>query len=653
MNVRRFLLYFCPFSLVALVLALAPFSICRAESPYGNILNSIKKRNVEETTGQQQAQPGKAVPSPQPTPSPVTPVPMPVKQPAPPSLKGKNIKANLELTVSVNGSAHDSSSEKNATSVSSYQSSGTTDSMVDGKAIISVAFEEAPAFPDIPASNAMVLAPVGTFTYYLDRKKVRKSQWSGSEKVLGDYIVHPQKQGSFQGHSNDEESIRCEGREVYEGVKYVTAAVPGMNVPQQQVRHLGPGPILNLQEQPDGTMKYSFSVDTMGQCTVKNISGSHTGSSSDSYHSEDHFVVSIEGTFPKGQKVVQLTPENVDHYFPTKTEAGGKSQKLKVTITGTLSFIAKPGKLQVTPGDGLASSGPDDKDQFTPASKTYVLKNTGESSINYKVSKAQKWLTLSNAEGKLEPNQTAQLKASVNQQVAKDLKEGDYKDTLTFANVTNGSGDTSRQASLNVGEEQTWRVLLSGQETDDVGGKLMYMKIQDKWGYKVVEYGVRFNYKLTAEFTIRKKKGKWIYKKGTIKSASVTPVNVFDPDVFFVKDTVCKNCDVVNGLAGQSLGGEVDGSTVTLYWPKKITNVVVYNKLKLQHNSKEETHKGYSANEFFSESFFVFASSHELPLKNGEVPPKKQERDSSLNQFRQKNKKPIFVYYRYVMQRIK
>lgn len=581
-----------------------------------------------------------------------------MKQPQAPSVKGKNIKAKLDLTISVTGSAGGSSSQKNITSVSSYESTDSGKSSVDGKAIVSISFEEAPAFPDTPGSPT-VLAPIGSFTYYIEKKSVDESKWSSSEKVLGDYIAHPQKQGSAQRSSIEEATTRCDGSEVYQGATYQTRTtpavnMPGVKLPPKSAKMLDVKCILYMEEQPDGSTKYSFSVSTMGKCTVKSAYKSDSESSGSGYDSGELFSIDIEGTLPKGQKSVSLGPGNVRHSFPTEIDMGGQTKPVKIMVTGTLGFLAGPGKLEVTPGDSLASTGPDDKNKFNPSSKTYVLKNTGESAIKYSVSKTQNWLGLSATEGTLEPRQTSNVIVSINEQAAKTLKAGDYKDTVTFTNVTNGTGNTTRQATLSTVEEQTWRVSLTGQETDDVGGQLMYMKVKDKWKYREIDFGVRFNYtKLTAEFTIKKVKGKWKYKEGKITSATVTPIQVFDPSVFFVKSTVCRNCDRVNGLAGTSINGEVDGNTVRLAWPKITTIVSVQNKLKLESGSKEESHKGYSSNEFYSECFFDYACNHDLPLKEGELKPFKQERKSYVNQYRQDKKKPIYLYHQYFMKRIK
>ena len=660
------LLFVSIFMLVFTSLATAEdYQSLHPDSPYKKIMESIKKGQQPPAQKQPPQSPVQPLPLPPQPPTHAIPS-IPAKQPASPSLKGKNIKANLELTVSARGSASDSSSSQDRTSVSSHQSSDSVQSRIEGKVNISLAFEEVPAFPHI-AQSPTVLVPVGTFTYYLDRTKTAKGKWSEWQKgPLGDAIVHPQnKESRGQGSYDDESITHCEGGKVYEGVVYQThtqPAVPSLKVPQQAVKTLGLVPVLHLQEEPNGTMTYSINLDPAGQCKEKEV---HRSSNrADSYSKEhvspgDYFPLEIKGTFSKGQKTVPIKPGNVDHRFPEKVEAGNKSQPTNIVITGNLSFISEPGKLQVTPGDGLASSGPDDNDRFVPQSKAYILKNGGESPINYRVSKTQSWLQLSGAEGSLNPNQTAEVKVLVNEETAKSLKQGDYKDTVTFTNTTNSRADTTRPAALSVGEEQTWRVLLSGQETDDIGGNLMYMKVKDKWGYQVVEYGVRFDYKVTAEFTLKKKEGKWKYKNGKITSASVKPTPVFDPKIFFVNDkkTVCKNCQKVNALAGTSLSGDLNGDAVRLVWPRVIANVVVYNRLKIETTSVDEprveTLKGYSANEFFSECFFDYACTHNLTLKDGELPPIAKHRRSAVDQYRQKSKQPIQVYHRYVMKRIR
>jgi len=313
----------------------------------------------------------------------------------------------------------------------------------------------------------------------------------------------------------------------------------------------------------------------------------------------------------------------------------------------------KPGVLTVTPGDGLVSSGPNEQGAFEPSSKTYTLKNTGSSPINYTVSKKEAWLDLSQAQGSLSPKASASLIVSINQSQAKTLKEGVYKDTVTFTNTTNGKGSTSRPAELNVGEEQEWEVKLTGQETDDLGGALMTIKLEEAWKMITVDYGVRFDYTMVARFKIKKEKGVWKYQSGVITAAA--PVGYssnFDPDVFFIKKISCKNCQDVPNMKGQSLPGDVFKKSVELYWPMVVTRIIVTNKLKLQFESKDKSQQGWSDNYFESAEFFDRAHDHKLPLKDGEVTFSVTKK-SAAQKYKLDKRKPINISYRYLLKRIR
>ena len=201
---------------------------------------------------------------------------------------------------------------------------------------------------------------------------------------------------------------------------------------------------------------------------------------------------------------------------------------------------------------------------------------------------------------------------------AKQLAEGEYKDSLTFTNTTSGKGNTTRPATLLVGaEEQTWRVSLSGMDLDDLGGIMFWQKEAGKIKQITFDYGVRFDFKLGAEFTIKKVKGKWKYVNGTITEADVKATSNYDKEVFDVTKVVLKGGAAFAALKGVWIGGDAGGSTVGLQWPTKVVGATVYSKLKLAHDSKEQSHKGEGANEFLSVEFIQRAAEHMLPLKNG------------------------------------
>ncbi|MBN2448519.1 MAG: trypsin-like peptidase domain-containing protein [Phycisphaerae bacterium] len=108
--------------------------------------------------------------------------------------------------------------------------------------------------------------------------------------------------------------------------------------------------------------------------------------------------------------------------------------------------------LTVTPSDGLVSAG-GSGGPFSPSSKIYTLKNLGTTGINYTVSKAETWVTLSSTSGYLAGGATATVAVSINSN-ANSLGDGAYLDTVYFTNTTDHDGDTSRAVSLQVGGPQ-------------------------------------------------------------------------------------------------------------------------------------------------------------------------------------------------------
>ena len=118
-----------------------------------------------------------------------------------------------------------------------------------------------------------------------------------------------------------------------------------------------------------------------------------------------------------------------------------RSVALSVTSTG-------PGVLSVTPETGLASSGMRGG-PFSPSSQVYTLSNTGAASINWTAAKTQTWVSLSSTAGALNAGQSATVTVSINSG-ANSLASGNYSDTVTFTNTTNGSGNTTRGVSLTV-----------------------------------------------------------------------------------------------------------------------------------------------------------------------------------------------------------
>jgi hypothetical protein len=125
------------------------------------------------------------------------------------------------------------------------------------------------------------------------------------------------------------------------------------------------------------------------------------------------------------------------------------------------------GMLVVSPGDGIESSGPDKNCHFNPKAKTYHIKNPGESSIDYTVSKDKTWISVSGSSGTLEPGASTRIVVSLNDTI-KGLKgDGPHLGKVTFTNATNGKGTTTR--AVKVLQEQHWLVTYSGYQIFYIG----------------------------------------------------------------------------------------------------------------------------------------------------------------------------------------
>mgnify|MGYP003873076275 CR=1 FL=1 len=117
------------------------------------------------------------------------------------------------------------------------------------------------------------------------------------------------------------------------------------------------------------------------------------------------------------------------------------------TFTVAIS-TATPGVLGVLPLGDLVSSGTTGG-PFTPSSLIYTLTNSGGSTLNWTASKTADWVSLSATNGSLATGATATVTVSLNAAV-EDLPAGSYGDTVSFANLTSGAGNTTRAVSLEI-----------------------------------------------------------------------------------------------------------------------------------------------------------------------------------------------------------
>ncbi len=123
------------------------------------------------------------------------------------------------------------------------------------------------------------------------------------------------------------------------------------------------------------------------------------------------------------------------------------TKSVSATRAVALTVLA-PGSLSVTPATGLTASGTAGG-PFSPSNQQYTLTNTGGETINWTASVTQPWVTLSLTGGTLAVGASATATVSINSN-ANGLIAGVYPDIVTFANTTNGSGNTARNVSLTV-----------------------------------------------------------------------------------------------------------------------------------------------------------------------------------------------------------
>ena len=123
------------------------------------------------------------------------------------------------------------------------------------------------------------------------------------------------------------------------------------------------------------------------------------------------------------------------------TGSGNTSRAVSLTVNS-------PGLLAVSPIGELNGSGTVGG-PFSPGSMVYTLTNSGGSSLNWIVSKGQSWLSLSADSGSLAAGASTNITVSIGSG-ANILEAGSYSDSVAFANITTGSGNTSRGVSLTV-----------------------------------------------------------------------------------------------------------------------------------------------------------------------------------------------------------
>jgi len=146
-----------------------------------------------------------------------------------------------------------------------------------------------------------------------------------------------------------------------------------------------------------------------------------------------------------GNRSIKLVMAGYTDYVGTAAVTAGQT----ATVSATLTATPPAGSLSVTPAGGLTSTGPAGG-PFAPASMDFALQNTGGTSIAWTASANQTWLTVSPTSGNLAAAATTTVTVSINSVNANALGVGAYNALLTFTNTTNGTGNTTRPASLTI-----------------------------------------------------------------------------------------------------------------------------------------------------------------------------------------------------------
>ncbi|MGL5019968.1 MAG: PKD domain-containing protein [Luteolibacter sp.] len=144
----------------------------------------------------------------------------------------------------------------------------------------------------------------------------------------------------------------------------------------------------------------------------------------------------LSGAVTSSPKVWQLVIKATDslgaiHKVPFSLNVTSGVGSLAISQTTSYTAVIAPG--------GAAPS----------ATATYTVQNPGLTSINWTASKTQPWLTVSPTSGILATGASVNVTVSMNSGVS-SLAIGTHPDLISFTNITNGFGNTTRGVSLRV-----------------------------------------------------------------------------------------------------------------------------------------------------------------------------------------------------------
>ena len=139
------------------------------------------------------------------------------------------------------------------------------------------------------------------------------------------------------------------------------------------------------------------------------------------------------------------------------------------------------GGIRVMPADSLSSDGPTGG-PFDPPGQSYDLSNQGDAPVDYEVSRTQDWVSLDDGSGPgdgplsgtLAAAETITIDVLIDED-ADTLPVGIFTDTVVFSNVTDGSGDTTRDVSLRTFDPGAPQLMVNGDfEAGDLSGWMVF-----------------------------------------------------------------------------------------------------------------------------------------------------------------------------------
>ena len=177
------------------------------------------------------------------------------------------------------------------------------------------------------------------------------------------------------------------------------------------------------------------------------------------------------------------TPQTTEFSVPAGVPQADYS--LVVIANGISSdpvpFTHGPPKFTVSPTSDLVSVGAEGTGSYTPVSVSYTVKNSDTVSVDWSASKTQNWVTLSSSGGTLAPGTSVTVTVSINS-AADALTVGNYRDTVTFTNVSKGKSTTrgvylrikhinaapvANAQTVDTDEDTPVDIQLTGMDSDD------------------------------------------------------------------------------------------------------------------------------------------------------------------------------------------